>query len=465
MAGAKPRRLRRRVALPLMLAFALLWLGCMALLTGAEQDELELRLSTTVSDTRETLTSKWTQYQEQLEGRYAEDAGNLLRYNISTYSMALTDVSEGGMAFLIRDEAGEEFSSQLAWGYGCEEGFGREPSWYLFFDEGLDDAGQMAFAKWLMGIRESSSFVLDTEGETTLGAEDMLGCVARVNGYQLDGHALDVRKIEIIGPDGEVRDSFEAAAQGDGETVTLEFRYMQISSVLLPLKWSDGSDGRIDMERRLANYRRAQEMLEGAYVGTGGVRVSSSSYGSQRIAAFQTDISGAAVESLAFIYVCTLLLTAAVALGLAAYLSKKVTGPVEELCRGAEAGRCAEDGPVTELNALARAFNGAQERLAGQLEREREFTRAAAHELKTPLAVLRTHAEALREDIDAEKRGQYLDIVLDESDRMTRLVARLLELSRLEGGTVAKEPLELSALIREVWGASGADDGPAGAEA
>ena len=65
---------------------------------------------------------------------------------------------------------------------------------------------------------------------------------------------------------------------------------------------------------------------------------------------------------------------------------------------------------------------------------------------------LRTHAEALREDIDAEKRGQYLDIVLDESDRMTRLVARLLELSRLEGGTVAKEPLELSALIREVWG-------------
>lgn len=396
MAGAKPRRLRRRVALPLMLAFALLWLGCMALLTGAEQDELELRLSTTVSDTRETLTSKWTQYQERLEGRYAEDAGNLLRYNISTYSMALTDVSEGGMAFLIRDEAGEEFSSQLAWGYGCEEGFGVEPTWFLFFDEGLDDAGQMAFAKWLMGIRESSSFVLDTEGETALGAEGMLGCVARVNGYQLDGHALDVRKIEIIGPDGEVRDSFEAAAQGDGETVTLEFRYMQISSVLLPLKWSDGSDGRIDMERRLANYRRAQEMLEGAYVGTGGVRVSSSSYGSQRIAAFQTDISGAAVESLAFIYVCTLLLTAAVALGLAAYLSKKVTGPVEELARGAEAGRCAEDGPVTELNDLARAFNGAQERLAGQLEREREFTRAAAHELKTPLAVLRTHAEALR---------------------------------------------------------------------
>ena len=64
------------------------------------------------------------------------------------------------------------------------------------------------------------------------------------------------------------------------------------------------------MERRLANYRRAQEMLGGSHVGVGGTLVSSSSYGSQRIAAFQTDIPGAAVESLAFIYVCTLLLTA-----------------------------------------------------------------------------------------------------------------------------------------------------------
>ena len=55
------------------------------------------------------------------------------------------------------------------------------------------------------------------------------------------------------------------------------------------------------------------------------------------------------------------------------------------------------------------------------LQRERDFARAAAHELKTPLAVLRAHAEALREDIAPEKRAQYLDVVLSESDRMAAL--------------------------------------------
>lgn len=84
------------------------------------------------------------------------------------------------------------------------------------------------------------------------------------------------------------------------------------------------------------------------------------------------------------------------------------------------------------------------------LQRERDFARAAAHELKTPLAVLRAHAEALREDIAPEKREQYLDVVLSESDRMAALVGHLLELSRPEAkGT--KEPVDLAALVREVW--------------
>ena len=86
------------------------------------------------------------------------------------------------------------------------------------------------------------------------------------------------------------------------------------------------------------------------------------------------------------------------------------------------------------------------------IQREREFTRAAAHELKTPLAVLRAHGEALREDIDAQKREQYLDVILDECDRMSALVGSLLELSRLEAGAgLRREEVELSGLVRAVW--------------
>lgn len=88
---------------------------------------------------------------------------------------------------------------------------------------------------------------------------------------------------------------------------------------------------------------------------------------------------------------------------------------------------------------------------ARSVRRERAFTRAAAHELKTPLAVLRTHAEALKEDISPEKRGVYLDVILDESDRMSTLVGHLLDLSRLEAGAeLRREPLDLAALTAEV---------------
>ena len=82
------------------------------------------------------------------------------------------------------------------------------------------------------------------------------------------------------------------------------------------------------------------------------------------------------------------------------------------------------------------------------IRRERAFVRGAAHELKTPLAVLRTHAEALREDIDPAKRGQYLDTVVAESDRMAALVGSLMDLARLEsGGKMEREPLDLAALV------------------
>ena len=105
----------------------------------------------------------------------------------------------------------------------------------------------------------------------------------------------------------------------------------------------------------------------------------------------------------------------------------------------------------TLLAAIAMAlFTDHRQRQA--LQRERDFARAAAHELKTPLAVLRAHTEALREDIAPEKREQYLDVVLSESDHMTALVGHLLELSWTQAKeALKKEPVDLAALVREVF--------------
>ena len=456
-AGFAARRFRA-VTLPLMLAFALLWLGCMALLTAAARDELELKVNSTVNNLRRDLQTELELHLERLEGDSAEYAGDYLRSNLSWASMRLTGIGESAMALLVSDGEGGQFRSQLAWGSGYEDGFSTGRLWYFWLDEGLDDEGQLAFARWLTDMGASSALTLDADGTTAVSPSSLLGCTARVTGFAREGYSLDVRKIEIVGPGGELVSSFETSMQGV-EPVTVELRYLQAASVLLSSSNGEGYSNS-DMERRLENFREAQAIIDrdlagearSVLKGGGSLRSNVNSSGMTSLISAQTELGRAAVESELFTYLSTFILSALVALGLAAYLSWKVTGPVEELCRGAESGRCPEDGPVTELNALASAFNGAQERLAGQLEREREFTRSAAHELKTPLAILRTHAEALREDIAAEKRGQYLDIVLDESDRMTRLVAQLLELSRFESGApAAKEPLELDALVREVW--------------
>lgn len=465
----RPRKLRWRLVVPLTTAFALLWLGTMALFTNAAVDRLEQTVSIRYGYARDTMEKQFEIYQNNLSKGLGAEADHILTYNTSSSSMELTGIAEGGIAFLLRDEAGKELRSQLTYGYGHEAGVDQGQRWYLYFDGGLDDDGQINLALWITKHRVRSwEYALyppeSWQGKTATTDGSNLstfdGTFARVTGIELPGYALEVQRIEIVHPDGSVETMVETATQGENP-ITLDFKFMRVSSVLLPSYSSNGKDGTIDMELRLQNFREAQAILDREAAGDGRpVKTSSGQmsgiHGEDgiplRLVASQCDVYRAALEEQRLLYISTFVLTVLVVLILSAHLSRKVTEPVEALSRATQEGRCRTDGPVTELNTLASAFNGAQAQLAGQLERERSFTRAAAHELKTPLAILRTHAEALQEDIVPEKRGQYLDVILEESDRMTGLVGRLLELSRLESGASLKQgPVELSALVREVW--------------
>jgi signal transduction histidine kinase/ribosome-associated protein YbcJ (S4-like RNA binding protein) len=64
----------------------------------------------------------------------------------------------------------------------------------------------------------------------------------------------------------------------------------------------------------------------------------------------------------------------------------------------------------------------------------REMVSAIAHELKTPLAILRTYNEALEENIDEGKRPHYQAVIRQEVDSMDAMVLQMLDLSRLESG-------------------------------
>ena len=91
-------------------------------------------------------------------------------------------------------------------------------------------------------------------------------------------------------------------------------------------------------------------------------------------------------------------------------------------------------------------------------EMRKEFLSNVSHELKTPLALIQGYAEGLKECIndDAESRNFYCEVIMDETDKMNRMVKKLLTLNQLEFGNemVAMERFDLTELIQGVLNAS-----------
>lgn len=89
-------------------------------------------------------------------------------------------------------------------------------------------------------------------------------------------------------------------------------------------------------------------------------------------------------------------------------------------------------GGVEELRPMLDALNGLIDRLAAARRRQAEFTAAAAHELRTPLAGLRVQAQVAVNATDPETRARALQNILSSVDRTSALVSRLLEMARAD---------------------------------
>lgn len=108
--------------------------------------------------------------------------------------------------------------------------------------------------------------------------------------------------------------------------------------------------------------------------------------------------------------------------------------------------------PGDELGQLAASFNRVLARLETSFERQRRFMAEASHELRTPIAVVRGEADLAltKDDRPAAEYREALQVVRDESRRMTRIVEDLFLLARADAGELplARVPLDLAEVAR-----------------
>ena len=118
------------------------------------------------------------------------------------------------------------------------------------------------------------------------------------------------------------------------------------------------------------------------------------------------------------------------------------------------------NGPNDEVGQLAKTFNTMLEQLeeaykkvSGALEMQRDFLADVSHELRTPLTTLRGNLGLLRHEppIPEDETADILNDMVDETDRMIRLVNELLEQARADSTkNMLLEPVNLKILLQDV---------------
>jgi len=106
-----------------------------------------------------------------------------------------------------------------------------------------------------------------------------------------------------------------------------------------------------------------------------------------------------------------------------------------------------------QLGSLARTFNEMQRRLAELDSARKQFIANASHELRTPIFSLGGFVELLEEENPSpEERTEFVHLMREQIERLTKLTGDLLDLSQLDAGEVAIKSgvFDLSALGREV---------------
>lgn len=151
-------------------------------------------------------------------------------------------------------------------------------------------------------------------------------------------------------------------------------------------------------------------------------------------------------------------------------LAKTMIAPIQELTHAAEKVASGdfsdkvENSSKDEIGVLTRTFNDMAVQLEDTLDdlkrseqMRREFVANVSHELRTPITGVKSYAETLAADPDmpADTRERFLNVILNESDRMTKIVQDLLTLSRFDAGSFefSFDEFSFETSVRDVYNA------------
>lgn len=169
-----------------------------------------------------------------------------------------------------------------------------------------------------------------------------------------------------------------------------------------------------------------------------------------------TGLMNAIMRSYLFIVAVTLVLT----LIISWFLSDMLTRPLKGLVSAAKKFghgefdvRVSENNNCDEIDELAVSFNNMATSLQQQEELSRGFVANVSHELKTPMTSIRGFVDGMLDGtIPQEKHPQYLRIISEEVDRLSRLVMRMLDAAKIQAGEliITPAPFDLTEMAARV---------------
>jgi len=173
---------------------------------------------------------------------------------------------------------------------------------------------------------------------------------------------------------------------------------------------------------------------------------------------FEQSVNTATLAQLRRLTFFALLMLFLTSLGVGWVVAGRALAPIERITAVAREIQATDltrridlGGPPDELRNLADTFDDMLERIDGAFEQQRQFIHEASHELRNPLAVIRTNVDVTLADHDStdDDYRHTLAVVQRSSERMTRLVDDLLVYARQ--GTTSRDlhPVEVGALLAD----------------